>query len=773
MIRLCAAAMVCAISCASVQATEVDYTPQPPAILEKQWKKLHPPKPRTSVREFFSFALEATAADWGADKVEAILGLAEQAQDRDESSVTFGNFKWYFGDEKPIDRNAVEFSMQKAALILILFRDRLTPKARESLDRLTAFSVEGIRRHNVREAYTNIFLMKVWNCIALGEATGRDDLADEGYWLLDRWLMHTWESGVHEYLSPTYYAVDLDSLGLLARFAKRDDRRKEVETIVHYFWFDIAANWFEPCQRIGGAHSRDYDYLTGHGNIKRYAMIEGWIPGKETLGPSAFRDLSMSSSRGVRDNPALRKPRLVCQRWGLAPYETAVHWIGKRLSVGSAGANYGPMDKPLSVNIAGNSKTPNMIFFMDARGDAYGKQKFGMTSGHTKALHLEPFLTSVQRGPEVLLLASIAPDAPKFDRDAPEPTCLMSHLVAPADGELWVGEGMEEPFPLDGTIGLAGGEPIFLKFGDVAVGMRVALAVDTAGGEAMTEISTDGKEWGAMRMSVVHSKKAPEGRGTAAVWIRAAEGLTDESFQEFRVAFCNADLGVEREGGRVSITAGGLVAPLRLVADVEAGRRLEIEGGEPSLKGALLCVNGRDLGREMLGDLGPIKQYRTMLEAAEQGVKNAPSADTIIEAENAALLIVPFRVDEDKTASGGKFIWGPGVPEIKGTASGARLLLPVHVPSDGDYRLWARLKTPTSADDSFYIAVRQADSIVVPNIDWHTGVYKEWTWTPVKPATTLRLSKGVALIEIRGREDGAQLDAVYLSSDLDDKPPAK
>jgi hypothetical protein len=33
--------------------------------------------------------------------------------------------------------------------------------------------VEGIARHGVGEGYTNIFLMKTWNCIAIGEATGR------------------------------------------------------------------------------------------------------------------------------------------------------------------------------------------------------------------------------------------------------------------------------------------------------------------------------------------------------------------------------------------------------------------------------------------------------------------------------------------------------------------------------------------------------------------------------------------------------------------------
>jgi len=217
--------------------TPTTETPDPELAkrLEASIRRFDPPRDQTGVRELFGFALEAAAANYRPEMVERAFDLAEQMQDRDPTSPTYGNFRWYWFNEKPVDRNAVEFSMERAVLIWKLYRDRLTPKAKERLERLIALSVEGIRRHRVGESYTNIFLMKTWNCIAIGEATDRADLATEGYQMLERWFMHVWESGIHEYLSPTYYGVDVQCLGLIARFAGRAEGKRLAELALRLF----------------------------------------------------------------------------------------------------------------------------------------------------------------------------------------------------------------------------------------------------------------------------------------------------------------------------------------------------------------------------------------------------------------------------------------------------------------------------------------------------------------------------------------------------------
>ena len=62
-----------------------------------------------------------------------------------------------------------------------------------------------------------------------------------------------------------------------------------------------------------------------------------------------------------------------------------------------------------------------------------------------KAFHLTPFLMSVQREREALLLAAISPQDRGFQRPVPNPTCLLSHVVLPRDGvAVWVGDARVE-----------------------------------------------------------------------------------------------------------------------------------------------------------------------------------------------------------------------------------------------------------------------------------------------------------------------------------------
>jgi len=573
--------------------------------LERRWTGIEKPQPNLGVRDLFGFALEASAIGWHPERVAKALDLAEQAQDRGEKSKTFGNFKWYWKDERPADLNAVEFTMQQGVLVWMLHKDKLNAEGVERLERLLRFGVEGIRRHRVREDYTNIFLMKTWNAIAIGEATGRPDLADEGYAMLDRWLAYTLENGIHEYNSPTYYGTDLDSLGLMARFAKRDDGKRKAEAALRLVWTDIAANWFEPCQRLGGAHSRDYDYLTGHGYLDQHLRMLGWIPSTPPFVPSAFLELCRwNLPAEVRQPSVSAVPRIVHQRFGPNPWERATHYVGRRFSIGSAGHDYEPTGKPLAVNLAGGPQRVVANFLMDARRDPYGRNRFVTGGGHMKALHLLPFLMSVQRGAEVLFLASIDPASPGFRRWAAEPVCLLSHLVIPSDVGIWVGDDPVKPPPSGAESGLLHGGVVFLRFQDVAVGVRFVLGLDTVGRPAPIALANDGQP-GAMRLTCTHSAAKPEGRGTVALWLRAAEGLDDAAFAVFRRQFASASVEAKVEGNRIEVAATGLEGRLRLLGDVAKGERIAIEGADAGSEKHILAINGRDFGREILGPVVP------------------------------------------------------------------------------------------------------------------------------------------------------------------------
>lgn len=731
--------------------------------LESQWRRIERRDPATSSRAFFDFALEASATGWHPERVEVALLLAEKMQDREETSRTYGNFAWYWRDgSRPDDRNAVEFCMQKGVLVWMRYRDRLTPVAREALERLMDFSVEGIRRHRVRVSYTNIYLMKLWNCIALGESTDRPELAREGYAMLDQWLAYTWQCGIHEYISPTYYGTDLDSLGLLVRHAKRSEERTRAEAALRLFWADIAANWFGPCARLGGAHSRDYDYLTGHGYLDHYLRHTGWLEADRRAGMDAFLDLcAYRPDASYTDAISSPVPRIVVQRWGADPWQTATHYVGKMFSIGSAGATYGPMDKPLTVNLAGGAKMPVMSFFMDVRGDPYGKSRFTTGGGHRKALHVEPFLASVQRGSDVLLLASAQSGTRAYRRMGDEASCLLSQLVMPSAATVCVGSGDPLPssperraIPVD--------VPIFLRYRDVAIALRFLVARTTKGSPAPVELVRDGEKWNAMRLTCTHSTARPEGTGTIVLWVQAKEGLDETAFARFRTAFRGADCDTVVDGSLVEVSVPGADGRLRLVADVADERRIAAEGAEPNLREAILAVNGRDVGRELLEPLEPVRRRQRWVTLGEDpGAKTWP-INGAIEAEAAAVILEPFTRGSDPTASGGEFVWVPGEEGVDGGSLMARVAWVLNIPTDGNYELWARVKAPTPKDDSFYVRVRQGPGAPLERTEWHTGCHADWDWVCATPKAQVALRKGRAVVEFHCREDGTRLDALFL-----------
>lgn len=571
-------------------------SPFMPRELGAFWEKLAGAGEDLQVRELFRFALEATAAGSHADEVEQALTWAEELQDRDADSDTFGNFRWYRRNPKPMDRNAVEFSMEAGGLLWVQHEDLLSAGCRERLERLMRFSVEGIRRHPVAISYTNIWIMKTWNCIALGEGLAMKDLADEGYRMLTDWLSYAAEYGIHEYLSPTYYVASMQPMELVAQYADRSDGRSAANKALRLFWLQIAANWSESTQRLGGAHSRDYDYLStgirGDRIRERFASI-----------CAADGETYVPDDRISSDCLALLKtvPRTVCQRWGKGLLEAATTFVGSAFSIGSAGASYGPIDKCLTLNIA-DPDTPNVTFFTDARGDGYGQRSFELNDGHSKALHLVPFLASVQRGPEVLLFAAPAPEGRHYLRSAPEPTCLLSHLVLPAHWDhCWVGSEAVDLDRMGGEIEIPPESALVLRLGEVAVGVRVVLASDTDGSPANVKLirDADGLSVGAMRLTITHSQKPAAAAGIVGLWIGAQEGIQGEAIDSFRDHFAG-ETESETEGGVVCLSVNGWEDRLSIVADLDDQEVMVREGGELDELTCLISVNGRDVGREAL-----------------------------------------------------------------------------------------------------------------------------------------------------------------------------
>ena len=86
------------------------------------------------------------------------------------------------------------------------------------------------------------------------------------------------------------------------------------------------------------------------------------------------------------------------------------------------------------------------------------------------------------------------------------------------------------------------------------------------------------------------------------VWIQAADALDTSSFTAWRKQFSSARGTAQFAGTSLKAEVAGLAGPLRIEADPSKGERRVTAGGEPD---ALLSVNGRDVGREVLRDYLP------------------------------------------------------------------------------------------------------------------------------------------------------------------------
>ncbi|MFZ6760824.1 hypothetical protein ACO0K9_26755 [Undibacterium sp. Ji50W] len=403
--------------------------------VETRWLKNFPggrPRAHLGSRDMASFALDATAVGYDPQRIFAVLRVLQGMQDNNPASKTYGNIHWDYGDTTISDLNGVEFVTRHLSLLWLIFRDRLDAQARATLRDMLRLSVEGIYRHKVPITYTNIWLKKSWNLIALGEGMDQPELSSGGQVMLRQWLDATRAAGITEYSSPTYYETDLENLALTANASRDAENRRLAHEGLEIMWNDIAMNWYAPAERMGGVHSRDYDRLfNAPGSLMKRA---GWTNnggGSIQIGPYSYYSWVPPSDNASAWLQA-PLPRTVIERHGDAMERRTTQYLARHFSIGSAESGYHNMDTaPLAVNLGSDREAPVITYIMDGRRDYYGVSKIVDTSGHDKSLHLRPFISSVQRKAEVLLVAA-------GEEDKQGNLALESTFILPADAEYWL-----------------------------------------------------------------------------------------------------------------------------------------------------------------------------------------------------------------------------------------------------------------------------------------------------------------------------------------------
>ncbi len=727
------------------------------------WSRTNELSDGLASRDIFTYALALCEADTDLDRLPVLFATAERMQDRDENSRGYGNFRWRWADGSVQDFNAVEFCMQAGAIIWLKHQGKLTPDLRDTVRELLEFSVEGCTRHRVPESYTNIALMNAQNLILLGEVLGKPAVADEGYARLDRVYLYTYEFGVHEYCSPTYYGTDLDCLVLIEAFCERDQGKQQARALLDLFWTDIAANWFEPARKLAGARSRDYDYLRGLGYLDVQLVACGWLDGEmgglSAIYPALAEWTPPDHLRGLN----AKYPRLVRQRWGIGVSQTRTHYLLPDVTLSSSAATYGAMDIPLTVTFPGDRKSVRGYFIADGRRDPYGKKKIA-AGPHQKTLHLRPFFTSAQSTVDALSLVVYR------DRDLPETAgTLESHFVLPAavDG-IWV-DGEPVVFAPDTPVAIAVANSVIIRKGTAALGLRVPWARALNGEAAPVALVWDGNEYGATRLTVAHHDlwgvDAPSNNVGAASWLRVGSGIdTDADLADWRAEFASAAMEADVDDENIRIQIPGSDGPVVVAAASPFSGPIELL---PTPSRAVLEIDGQAVGREILGDVEPAKSYVAQ-RAATPGDLPEIGEGLYLEAED-SVVMAPMVAEDDADASGGKFVWMPGESGEKGGGEGSATWL-IHIAREGTYYMWGRVMAATPDDDSFFIRVFSDSAEPINMADWHIGTHETWEWIPVTLSKTvdptpLVLPAGQVNLQLRVREDGAKLGRLFITPD--------
>ncbi len=163
------------------------------------------------------------------------------------------------------------------------------------------------------------------------------------------------------------------------------------------------------------------------------------------------------------------------------------------------------------------------------------------------------------------------------------------------------------------------------------------------------------------------------------------------------------------------------------------------------------------------------------------GVPTGFGADIEIalEAELADEIVEPMIIDEEKTASDGKFIWMEGAPATGGGDRGWAEFI-INIPEPGKYALWGHVTAWDGNSDSFWVTWQPADpdenAQQTGNTEFRWGVAQggAWHWDRINHwldgGTFEREWKfakaGETVLRIAVREDATMLDALFVTSNV-------
>jgi hypothetical protein len=554
-----------------------------------------------TTRDLTNGALAEIILHGDGNAAAAMLKQAFDTQDMDPKSVHYGMLPWETANLQISDMNAIEFGTQSMGPLLLHFKGKLPAGFQESMLPHLRAAFVALEKHQVKVSYTNIFLMKTVNMILIAQAIGDKDVEARGRRQLDEWVEYTRQAGVHEFDSPTYYSVDLNSLYMGYLYSTDPQLRSRFKSILDYFWTDMCGNFFPGRDKVAGPYSRDYDFLTGHGGLQIQTYLDGLsaTPSPQNIDLEKVYMLLNEIDHGYRppaDIVALtRKPeRIVESKYDLESNRDRYHYLTDRFSIGSASGEYNAQDKYVNIELASAKDLVDITVVPDKQDNPYGKVKSKDRSGHSKPTHIPPHATSVQDRGVMLTLLDL--DASREG----EVQSLTTDLVLPSNADAISIDGravdVKAPFRTDASAKSV----IAVREGNAIVVLRIfeAGAVQQDHPVFLLQADNEGLKYNALRYTAYHY------RGEA-------KKLTEKHVRVGILAFvttCTSDRqcaeAIERvKAARIESHAGGhiwsvkaMVGKTELAAARDLDRRAILSrqvNGKPFGAPSPLAINGK------------------------------------------------------------------------------------------------------------------------------------------------------------------------------------
>jgi len=615
----------------SAQSTtfEIPRMPNPEArkaSMQAEWAALQQSPPRLGVRDCYLFLLDALDTRFLTDQqTEWVLKMVQTRVITDKNAPSYGNMYWGWhetgGDVG--DGNNVEFCVQYGILIKILFDDRLSAEARKTLDEIFEFALHGIRDQKIRISYTNIYLMRIWNMVALGQVYKQPSVVEEGHKLFNIWLDHVARFGNREYDSPTYCGVDLESLALIRKYSTDEDIRTKATDAINFLLTDLCSHYNQRGGFLGGAHSRDYNRVFGRDLLEEKYMNP--LLGGENTNTHLFNQICFSilneTGLSAQQKELMNRPnRFIVQRWDSIANSYSCDYVGKKVSIASSNQAYSPDDKSFVAYLS-SERVPQMLniaYNMEGRNDHYGtwsaegmgeKMKHLMPAnypangGWGKARHLMYFMQSAQNKGEFVMLAAGEKDHNCIN------AYLNSTIILPhAFDEIWIGSKKITAPEAGGKVEFDETNTFFARFEDVAISIRILW--DNAGKDAKMALYNDGFSYQpkrenfrmannkGLRLTLQHPDN---GKGVVAMWWKVEEGITSEAdFSKFRQKVLKTPVLINEKDGIIDLAVSTPSGKLGVKADIATKKRLAYYNPQPLPKNFLFNVDGVEIGKPIV-----------------------------------------------------------------------------------------------------------------------------------------------------------------------------